>query len=66
MRVRKVVWNGASAGIKRNNAEWMEELDGENPYFQCVSWLGALDEDRPGHWMYARAPLGDTEFDGLQ
>ena len=66
MRVGKVVRDDASAGIERNDAERMEEVDGENPDFQRVAWLGALDEDRPGHGMYARAPLGDTEFDGLQ
>ena len=61
MRVGKVVRDDAAAGIERDDAEGMEELDCENPYLQRVSGLGALDEDRPGHRMGARAALGHTE-----
>ena len=44
----------------------MEELDRDHPHLERVAWLGALDEDRPGHRMSARSALGDAALDGLQ
>ena len=59
MRVWKLVWNDAAIGIERDDAERMQELDSENPYFERVPGLGAFDEDRSGHRMRAWPPLRD-------
>jgi len=66
MRVGKVVREDAAAGIERDDTERMKELDCDNLDLQRVSGLRALDEDRSGHRMRARATFGHPKLDGLQ
>ena len=65
-RIRKVVREDAAAGRERDDAERMEKLDRENPYFKNIAGLGAFDEYRPGQRMRTGAALGHVQLDSLQ
>ena len=56
MGIREVVREDTGAGIECNDAKLMEEFDREDPHFQRIARLGALDEDWSRERMCARTP----------
>ena len=44
----------------------MQEFEADDPHFQHVAGLGALDENRTGERMRARPAFGDRLLDDLQ
>ena len=51
MRVWKLVRNDAATGIEGIDAERVEKLDFEDPYFQSVSGFSAFNQDWSCQWM---------------
>jgi hypothetical protein len=64
--VRKVARQNPAARTEGCHAEWVQEIDGDQPYFERIAGLRALDEDRSRHRMRTGTSIGDAALDGPQ